>query len=262
MLSRPSCLGVRWISGLSSIWLASPGGNAPGRCAGEWVSDRTRPGRWFRLRDRLCWPGAGHSVHGRSACAAHRRGSGAGRATAHRPRTGWPVRAARRWGRAGRQAIRRTTARRPARSPVPHDSRIGPVGAPWRCAIAPSAVAWASCPSVRCTRSCVRFPTTSGQTCSRASRRGIRRVRPHGDAAHIRATRRTFCSTAERAAEQGLDGAARPFTTCRLRTGRLWPGGRPCFGIAAPSKAALRSPWSASGRLRMPIGIRSGEDRH
>ena len=75
-----------------------------------------------------------------------------------------------------RQAIRRTAARRPARSPVPHDSQIGPVGAlgdaplllqPWLGAI---------CPSVRCTRSCVRFHTTSGQTRSRASRRGIRRV--------------------------------------------------------------------------------------
>jgi hypothetical protein len=35
MLSRPSCLGVRSISGLSSIWLASPGGNAPGGTLGS-----------------------------------------------------------------------------------------------------------------------------------------------------------------------------------------------------------------------------------
>jgi hypothetical protein len=34
-----------------------------------------------------------------------------------------------------------------------------------------------------------------------------------------------------------------------------------CFGIAAPGKTALPSPGSASGRPRMPTGIRSGGDR-
>ena len=84
----PSCLGVRWISGPSSIWLTSPGENDPGRYAGERCRAEHDRDDGFRRRDRLCRPGAGHSVRGRSACAAHRRGSGAGRATAHRPRMG------------------------------------------------------------------------------------------------------------------------------------------------------------------------------